>query len=304
MSTSSLYALCVLIWGTTWYAITVQIAVVAPEVGVALRFCLASAVLLAACRWRGVALGYPRRLHALFAAQGLTGLCASYICVYHAERFVASGVVAVGYAASPLVGLAMARVFLGTPMSGRVALGGMAGLAGVALIFGQEFDRLGEPAQVAAGAALTAAAVALSSVSTIVAARYHREGVGGWAPLGYAMGYGGLGAVAASVALGRAWSASWSPAFTGSLLYLALVGSVVTFGAYYTLVHRIGPARAGYVGVVSPVVALAVSAVFEGVAWTPAIVGGIALAIAGNVVAMWPRGRPPSPQDSSTNTGA
>ena len=292
MSTASLYATCVLIWGTTWFAITAQIGVLAPEVGVALRFCLASLAILAFCRWRGLPLRQPARLHALFALQGLAGFCASYIGVYHAERYLVSGVVAVGYAASPLVGLVMARMFLGTPMSRRVALGGLVGVAGVALIFAREFGRLGTPREVAIGAALTAASVLLSSGSTIVASRAHRLGASGWGPLGWAMGYGGLGAAAAAVVLGRPWGWSWSPAFLGSLAYLSLVGSVVSFGAFYTVVHRIGTAKAGYIGVLSPVVALAVSSVLEGFTWTGATVAGIGLAIAGNVVAMWrPRSR-------------
>ena len=56
MPTSSLYAVCVLIWGTTWFAITAQIEAIAPELGVAIRFGLAAAVLLAWCRWRGIGL--------------------------------------------------------------------------------------------------------------------------------------------------------------------------------------------------------------------------------------------------------
>jgi hypothetical protein len=68
MSTTSLYALCVLIWGTTWFAITAQIDAIAAELGVALRFGLASAALFAFCHWRGIALRFAPRLQALCAA--------------------------------------------------------------------------------------------------------------------------------------------------------------------------------------------------------------------------------------------
>ena len=303
-STLSLYAVCVLIWGTTWFAITAQIEAIAPEPGVAIRFALAAAVLFGWCRWRGIGLRFAPRLQALFALQGLTGLCVNYICIYHAERFVVSGVVAVGYAASPLVGLVAARLFLGTRMSRRVAAGGALGLSGVALIFAHEFGRLGASADVVLGAVLTAAAVLLSSASTIAAARYQREGISSWAPLAWAMAWGSLGSFVATAATGRSWHVEWSPAFVASLAYLALAGSVVTFGAFYALVHRIGPARAGYIGVLTPVVALFVSSVFEGFAWTDETVAGVALAIAGNVIAMW-QPRPRSlVQESSTTTGA
>ena len=289
MSNSTLYGVCVLIWGTTWFAITAQIAVVAPEVGVTIRFGLAALVLMAACMLRdGVRLRYPPRLHALFAVQGLTAFCASYVCVYEAERFVVSGVVAVGYAASPLFGLALARVFLGTRMSARVALGGAVGIAGVALIFWHEFARLTLSQHVIWGAELTMVSVLLASLGTIAAAGYHREHVSGWGPLAWAMSYGSAGALVYTLASGTAWNWSWSPAFLGSLLYLALFGSIAAFGAYIALVRRVGPAKAGYIGVLTPVVALVVSSAFEGFVWTGLTVAGIALAIVGNVIALWP----------------
>lgn len=100
-ATSTLFIACTLIWGTTWYAITFQLGAVAPEVGVALRFALAAVLLLAWCAWRGIGLAYARREHALFALQGLTGFALSYILIYHAERFIVSGLVAGGLLGRP-----------------------------------------------------------------------------------------------------------------------------------------------------------------------------------------------------------
>lgn len=287
MPTTALYAACVLIWGTTWIAITVQIAVVAPEAGVAIRFALAAAVLMAVCRWRRIPLRLPARAQALVALQGLANFWASYVCVYEAERWVASGVVAVGYAASPLVSLALARVFLRVPMSRRVALGGVAGVGGVVLIFWHEFTTIQASAGVLWGIAMTVAAVLLGSVGTVAASAYHRRGVSGWAPLAWAMAWGAAGAALQALVRGTPWHWSWRPDFLGTLAYLALFGSILAFGAYYALVHRVGPAKAGYVGVLTPVVALLLSSVFEGFAWTALTVAGIALALAGNAVALW-----------------
>jgi drug/metabolite transporter (DMT)-like permease len=306
MPNTVLYAICILIWGTTWFAITAQIDVLAPEVGVALRFGLAALVLLVVCHFRRIPLRFPRRAQALILVQGLTGFGASYVCVYEAERHVASGVVAVGYAASPLFGLVLARMFLGTPMSGRVALGGVVGITGVVLIFWHEFARVTASQQVVWGAELTMASVLLASVSTVATAGYHRLGVKGWGPLAWAMAYGSAAALAWALVRGVPWGWSWQPAFIGSLAYLALFGSIFAFGAYYALVLRVGPAKAGYIGVLTPVVALLVSSLFEHFLWTGLTVAGIALAIFGNVVAMWPGSSPhdvsAADQDSSIST--
>ena len=69
-----------------------------------------------------------------------------------------------------------------------------------------------------------------------------------------------------------------------SLLYLAFLGSVLAFAAYLTLLERIGPARSGYVGVMVPIVALVISAAFEGFHWQALTFVGIAISVAGNVI--------------------
>ena len=130
-----LFALSVLIWGTTWHAITYQLGHAAPEVGVALRFGLAGAVVLAMCALRGASLRFTVREHARLALQGGFMYGLSYLCVYHAERHVVSGLVAVGYSASPLVSGLGARLLFGTRVSQRFLFGGLLGLVGVALIF-------------------------------------------------------------------------------------------------------------------------------------------------------------------------
>ena len=291
-STSALFALCILIWGTTWFAITAQIEVLAPEFGVAIRFGLAAVVLLAWCRWRGLTPRFAPRVHVLVIVHGLTCFYASSVCIYQAERFVASGVVAVGFAASPLFGLVLARLFLGTRMSGRVALGGLAGVAGVVLIFWHEFTRLEATRQVLWGAELTMVSVLLSCLSTIAAAGYHRQGVTGWFPLACAMAWGAGASLVHALVLGIPWHWSWHVGFLASLAWLALAGSILAFGAFYALVHRVGAAKAGYTGVLTPVVALTVSSALENFLWTGLTVAGIAVAILGNVVALWPAASP------------
>ena len=222
LATSTLFIACTLIWGTTWYAITVQLDAVAPEAGVALRFALAAALLMAWCAWRGIGLAYNRREHLLFALQGLAGFALSYILIYHAERFIVSGLVATGYAAMPLANM---------------------------VVMGQQ-----------------------------------RRGVTQWAPIAWAMLYGAIGAALVAALLGRPWDIAWSPSFVWSLLYLAIGGSVLAFGAYYLLLQRVGPARAAYIGVSTPIVALFVSSMLEGFDWQWQTWAGIVLVVAGSLL--------------------
>ena len=95
MQNSLLYIITVLIWGSTWLAIRFQLGVVAPELSVAYRFFLASALLFIYSVWKGLPLRFSTRQHAFMAMQGLFLFSVNYILVYIAEGFVTSGLVAV-----------------------------------------------------------------------------------------------------------------------------------------------------------------------------------------------------------------
>jgi drug/metabolite transporter (DMT)-like permease len=64
---------------------------------------------------------------------------------------------------------------------------------------------------------------------------------------------------------------------------------VIAFACYVTLQHRVGPGAASTVGVMTPVFALVISALFEG--FVPVLLTwiGAALAVAGNVLILRPR---------------
>ena len=286
MSPAPLFAVCVLIWGTTWYAITLQLAATSPAVGVALRFTLASALIFAWRAARGLPLRLPRSSHAWLALMGGLNFFVSYLFVYHAERHIVSGLVAVGYSAMPLVNMALTRAFFGAPMSRRVGIGGLLGVAGIGLIFWPEIARLSASGPLLTGAALTACAVLASGLANMVVARNQAAGIDGWAALALAMAYGAGGTWTFVLFSGDTVRIEWSWPFVLSAVYLAAFGSALAFAAYFALMRQVGPARAGYVGVMSTVVALLVSAAFEGYDWRLATVTGIALAAAGNVLAL------------------
>ena len=286
MSAASLFGVCVLIWGTTWYAITLQLAATSPAVGVALRFSLASALIFAWCLARGHTLRLARGAHAWLALMGLLNFFVSYLFVYYAEQRIVSGLVAVGYSVMPLLNMTLSRAFFGTPMSGRVGLGGVLGVCGLALIFWPEFTRFAADAPLLAGALLTALAVLTSGLANMVVTRNQSAGIDGWAALAFAMGYGAIGTWTYALLADGPIGIQWSISFIGTLFYLAAFGSALAFGAYFALLRQVGAARASYVGVMCTIVALLVSAALEGYEWTVATMVGIALAATGNILAL------------------
>jgi drug/metabolite transporter (DMT)-like permease len=297
--TWQLFAVCVLVWSTTWHAITWQVGVAAPEVGVALRFALAGAAVLLGCLWRGVTLAVPWRAHALLALQGVFLYGLAYVAVYEAERHLPSGLVAVAYSASPLVAGLGAHALFGVAVTRRFIAGGLLGLAGVALIFWPEFGRTAAQATASRGVSYTVAAVLLSTVGSLAASRNRVQGLSFWPALGFGMLYGAAAGAVAAVAQGRSFALPSEASWWIALLYLALAGSVLTFACFLTLQDRLGPGPSGAIGVMTPLLALAVSMAFEGFEPDTLTAAGAVLALGGNLL-MLRRGRAP-PESAGTS---
>ncbi|MCP5285841.1 MAG: EamA family transporter [Burkholderiaceae bacterium] len=280
-----LFAVAVLIWGTTWHAILYQLAVWPPEYGVALRFGLAALTVFGVALWRGDRLRLPAGQQRRVAVQGIFMYGLAYLCVYHGERHVPSGLVAVGYATSPLLAGLGAWALWRSPLTLRFGAGGLLGVLGVALIFAPELATVDRSPTAGTGLAYTVGAVLLSAVGALSASRNAHHGLPFWPTVawGLAWGAGTAGAAALlTVPLPQAWptAASWWL----SLAYLAVAGTVVAFGAFLTLQHRLGPAKASTIGVMTPVVALVVSAVFEGFRPGPMTLASAGLTVLGNVL--------------------
>jgi drug/metabolite transporter (DMT)-like permease len=284
LPTWQLFVIAVAIWSTTWHAIVYQLAHNTPEVGVTLRFALAGAAALAIAAWRGDRWRCTPREHALLAFQGVFLYSLAYLAVYHAEKHVPSGLVAVGYSASPLVNGIGAWMLWRTPIGARFLIGGALCIVGVALIFWPEFGQLAAGESATLGALYTVAAVLLSAVGSLAASRNGAHGLPFWAALGWGMLYGAAMCLIVVVALGQrvVWPAA--SAWWLSLAYLALAGSVIAFACFLTLQQRVGPGPASTIGVMTPVLALVVSALFEG--FRPVLLTwlGAALAVMGNLL--------------------
>jgi drug/metabolite transporter (DMT)-like permease len=237
------------------------------------------------CLARRMPLRYSVREHLWIALMGILMFSVSYIAVYYAEAYVVSGLVAVGYSASPLLGMLGMRLFFGTPMTRPVVAGSILGIAGIALVFWPEFAHLQGDGKTTLGAIFTVIAVVVSALGSLVAHRNQAAHLPLWQSMAWGMLYGALFSLGVTLAMGKPLELAFTPAYVLSLLYLTILGSIVAFGGYLTLLKRIGPARSGYIGVMVPIVALVVSAFsFEQFRWHLLTWIGIAVSVAGNVI--------------------
>lgn len=286
MNNLGLFLTSVFIWGSTWLAITFQLGQVAPEVSVAYRFALASALLFGWCGLKRLRLRYDWRAHGGFALQGglLFGL--NYVLVYFAEEQISSGLVALIFSTMVFLNIAATRVFFGTRIQRATVFGSLLGFGGVVLVLWPEFEHGTSRGSVLLGATLAGISTVSASLGNIVAARNQRRGLPVMQTNAYGMFYGAAFVALYALIVGRPFDFETSAAYVGSLLYLAFFGSVVAFGAYLTLVGRIGADRAGYAAAAIPIVAIVLSSLFEGLRWHPATFAGVALSVAGTVLVL------------------
>jgi drug/metabolite transporter (DMT)-like permease len=299
LPTWQLFAIAVAIWSTTWHAILYQLAYTPPEASVALRFALAGALALGVALLRGDRLRCTGAEHLRMALQGAFMYSLSYVCVYHAEKHVPSGLVAIGYSASPLIYGGGAWLLWRNALTPRFLVGGVLCVAGVALIYAPEFAAVKPGGATLRGALFTVAAVALAAVGSLVASRNAAHRMPFWPTIGWGMLYSALLSGGIATASGQSLAVpplQAAPAWWLSLAYLAVAGSVIAFACYLKLQERIGPGPAATVGVMTPVLALGVSALFEGFQPVALTWLGGALAVAGNVLILRPSIKPAAAQ--------
>jgi drug/metabolite transporter (DMT)-like permease len=282
----------VLIWGSTFFAIRFQLGEVDPAVSVAYRFALAALMLLGWCRWRGLSLRFSAREHGFIALQGLLLFCLNYLIIYFATGLLTSGLVAVIFSGIVFMNIANGALLFRQPVAPRVVLGALFGLAGISQVFWPELASASLSDDTLKGIGLALLATYIASLGNVISARNQRAGIPVMQSNAWGMTYGALFMTGLALVSGLEFGWDARPGYAISLLYLALLGSVLAFGAYLTLVGRIGADRAAYATVVFPLVALALSTAFESYQWTPQAVAGIALVLIGNLLVLAPSRAP------------
>jgi len=290
LPTSVLYGLTVLIWGSSWFAITKQTGVVSVELAIAYRFILAAVILVTYCLATGRRLRYGARDHLFMAAQGFALFSLNYMLFYRASFDMPSGLISVCFSTILLMNIANGHLFFRTRVEPKVFLGALLGLAGLTLVFWPEVAGFGGKA--ATGLLLSLVATYSASLGNMISVRHKQREIPVIESNAIGMTYGALSSLAIAAALGRPLVYDFRPQFTLALLFLSLFASIVGFGSFLTLIHRIGADQAAYATVLFPIVALAISTWLEGYRWTPLAATGAALVLLGNVLVLMRR-RPP-----------
>ena len=286
MKTILLYTVVVLIWGSTWFGIKLQLGVVPSQVSVAYRFALAALLLFFWCWVRRLRMKFSLREHLWLMLQALTVFSSNYALFYEAEKHLVSGSVAIIFSLLAVFNILNNWLFFRVKPTYQIIVGALIGLFGIVLTFWHELLNLGSTSDNFLGIVLSVVATLVASFGNMVFVRLRKNKMPIVQGNAFGMLYGTIILFAYACLTGGKFSFDFSPSYIFSLFYLALFGSVIAFGCYLSLVGRIGADRAAYSSILFPIVALCLSAAFEGYRLNVLSALGIVFVLGGNALVL------------------
>ncbi len=291
MMNALLYCLVVVIWGTTWIAIYLQQGPVAAPVSIFWRFAVATTLMMIIMLARGKLRSLSLRDHLFCLLQGSCVFCFNFWCFYTAAAWINTGLESVIFSMAVLFNAVNSFFFFGQKPPLRFYCAAALGLTGIVTLFWHDLMSSGFSGSLLLGIGLSALGTYGFSLGNMISLRHQKKGLEVMTTNSWAMLYGTLLIATIALVRGDNFTPQWTFSYLGALLYLAVFGSVIAFGAYFTLVGRIGPSNAAYSTLLFPLVALSFSTVYEGYSWQINAVAGLVLILVGNLVMF---ARPPA----------
>ena len=284
-----LYFVVLLAWGSSWFAISFQLGDVAPQVSIVWRFLLASIILFTWCYLRGLKLSFPWRDHLSWLLLGFFLFCVNYICAYFGTFYLASGLVCLIFSTLTLFTVLNGFVFFKKPIRLPILIGALVGIAGLSVIFSNEISSADWSLEsgVVKGFLWMLLATFFASIGMLLSGQFQARKMPLVQSNAFSMLYGSLILVSYIAMSDVSFSFNTSYSYVISLVYLALIASVIGFGVYLKLVGNIGADKASYVNIFTPTIALLLSTLFENYEWSWVGLIGVLLIIIGNIIVLY-----------------
>ena len=276
-----LYVAVIFGWSTSWYPLSLQLGMVAPEVSLVWRFGASGLIMVGICLLRGVDMRFGRAEHVRFLLLGMALFSTNFALFYNASLYAASGLLAVMLSMASLINVGLVAAVNRRPPPLLQVAAALTGLAGLGLVF---LPELRMSPTVLPAMAFGLAGTMSFCVGNMLSSTSQGRGVHVLASTGWGMIYGTGFMLLVALVRGHEFIIDPSPAYLGSLAWLIAISSVLSFACYLSLIGRIGPGRAAYATVVFPVFALMISARYEGYEWTLPSLVGMGLVILGNLM--------------------
>ena len=243
------------IWGSTWLFIKLGLSDLPPFTFAGIRFVIACAILFLLIAVRRIPLPRQRKDWLLLAVTGLLTFSLNYGLVFWGEQYISSGLAALLQSTMPAFGLLLAHLYLPKErMTPLRIVGVVMGIVGVGVIFSNQLSVSGPRALVGSAAlVLSALSGAYSNVLIKAKAKHLDPSV----TAAGQMFFGLVPLLALGFLLeGNPLRLHWTPRALISVLYLAIVGTVIAFVLYYWLIQHMDVTNTLLISLITPVVAV------------------------------------------------
>ncbi len=281
------------IWGSTWLFIKLGLADLPPITFAGIRFVISCFILFPLVWYRGLSIPKTRGDWILLSGTGVLSFSLNYGLVFWAEQYISSGLAALLQATLPAFGLLIAHVYLPAERITWVKMAGVVlGVLGVGVVFSNQLAISGRLALAGCvGMVLSAFFAAYSNVLV----KTHGKKLNPAVIAAFQMFFGVIPLLLYGLTLeGNPFRFRWTAISVISLLYLAVVGSVIAFLLYYWLMQNMDVTKTMLISLVTPVVAviLGMLVLDEEMSWRTLVGGAMIIAGIGFIVVRKPRSAP------------
>jgi drug/metabolite transporter (DMT)-like permease len=199
--TRALFVATVFAWGTSWYALHLQLGYAPVEVSICYRFALGSVLLGLILVTTGRLKPVAPRLHLNLALLGFCFFGLNFFLIYNSTTYIATGVASVIFTISAMFNGINQWLFLGKSPGPQVLAGSALGSLGVACLSSDQFG--GASSQAWIGILLALAGTYIFSLGNLISVRVTSLGVDLPNAIFRAMAWGTLGSAVAFLAMGQ-----------------------------------------------------------------------------------------------------
>ena len=253
MNNYVLFLITLFCWSPTWYLIKFQLGYVDPLVSVFYRFLIAAIIFFIYLLIKKQNLKFSINNHIWFLFFGTCLYSINYVFFYLSNTYLISAFPAIVFSTVVIMNILGETFYFKKKPSLKTLIGALIGTF-------------------------------CASTGNMVHQRNLNNNFPALQTIAYAMLYGSIVTFLITQIRGAELLFEYSFSYITSLFYLSIFGSIFAFVSYLKLLEKVGPGRAGYVGVVMPVLALIISTIFEKLEWQIDLIVGLPILIIGAVL--------------------
>ena len=284
MNNLILFTVTLFCWSPTWYLIKFQLGYVDPLVSVFYRFVAASLIIFVYLMIKRKSFKFSFNQHIWFLFFGACLYSINYVFFYTSNTYLVSAFPAIVFSTVVIMNILGEWFYFKKKPTTNTLIGATIGMIGIIIIFNEEIFNFSLNNGTHIGLFLALLGTFCASTGNMV----HQRNLNNNFPLiqtiAFAMLYGSLITLLITQLNNTELLFELTFRYIASLAYLSVFGSIFAFIFYLKLLEKVGPGRAGYVGVVMPVIALLISTIFENLKWQIDLIIGLPILLVGAVL--------------------